>query len=169
MDYSRSRSGLWRKGDTSGHHQSLHRIDVDCDRDALRFTVTQNGGGKAGAAFCHLGTLTCWGEPRGLRHLEGTLAKRLVDAPAGSYTKRLFDDEMLLRDKLAVFGGFFDNLRDVKYYNDLYLFDLGLYKWSRVPVEPGASVPLPRSGCQFVAHPSSDAAIVFGGYFKKKK
>lgn len=76
---------------------------------------------------------------------------------------------VLLRDKLAVFGGFFDNLRDVKYYNDLYLFDLGLYKWSRVPVEPGASIPLPRSGCQFVAHPSvADQAIVFGGYFKKK-
>ena len=36
-----------------------------------------------------------------MRHLEGTLAQRLVDAPAGSYTKRLFDDEKLLRDKLV--------------------------------------------------------------------
>ena len=33
--------------------------------------------------------------------MEGTLAQRLVDAPAGSYTKRLFDDEKLLRDKLV--------------------------------------------------------------------
>jgi len=45
--------------------------------------------------------LTCWGEPRGLRHLEGTLKKRLKDAPEGSYTKRLFDNEELLRDKLV--------------------------------------------------------------------
>lgn len=97
--YSRSRNGLWRKGDTSGHYQTLHRIDVDCDGDALRFTVTQRGDDCA--AFCHLNTLTCWGQPNGLRHLEGTLKDRLQNAPAGSYTKRLFDDAELLRDKLV--------------------------------------------------------------------
>ena len=97
--YSRSRNGLWRKGDTSGHYQTLHRIDVDCDGDALRFTVTQRGDDCA--AFCHLNTLTCWGEPLGVRHLEGVLKSRLRDAPAGSYTKRLFDDSELLRDKLV--------------------------------------------------------------------
>jgi phosphoribosyl-ATP pyrophosphohydrolase/phosphoribosyl-AMP cyclohydrolase/histidinol dehydrogenase len=97
--FSRSRKGLWRKGDTSGHYQVLHRLDVDCDGDALRFTVTQRGDDTA--AFCHLNTLTCWGEPRGLRHLEQTLNERLKSAPEGSYTKRLFEDEDLLRDKLV--------------------------------------------------------------------
>jgi phosphoribosyl-ATP pyrophosphohydrolase len=97
--YSRSRNSLWRKGDTSGHYQTLHRIDVDCDGDALRFTVTQRG--EDCAAFCHLNTLTCWGEPFGLRHLEGTLKDRLKNSPPGSYTKRLFDDAVLLRDKLV--------------------------------------------------------------------
>ena len=97
--YSRSRNGLWRKGDTSGHFQTLHRLDVDCDGDALRFTVTQRADDIR--AFCHLNTLSCWGEPRGLRHLEGTLQQRLKDAPVGSYTKRLFEDEILLRDKLV--------------------------------------------------------------------
>ena len=48
-----------------------------------------------------MNTFTCWGEPKGLRHLEGTLAQRLHDAPPGSYTKRLFDDDQLLRDKLV--------------------------------------------------------------------
>ena len=106
--YSRSRKELWRKGDTSGHYQILHRLDVDCDGDALRFTVTQRGGNDDDkdnhddvAAFCHLNTLTCWGEPRGLRHLEQTLRQRLRSAPEGSYTKRLFNDELLLRDKLV--------------------------------------------------------------------
>jgi phosphoribosyl-ATP pyrophosphohydrolase/phosphoribosyl-AMP cyclohydrolase/histidinol dehydrogenase len=102
--YSRSRNGLWRKGDTSGHYQTLHRLDVDCDGDALRFTVTQRGDSddvNDTAAFCHLNTLTCWGEPRGLRHLEDTLKERLNSAPEGSYTKRLFDDPELLRDKLV--------------------------------------------------------------------
>lgn len=97
--YSRSRKGLWRKGDTSGHFQTLHRLDVDCDGDALRFTVTQNGADHA--AFCHLNTLTCWGIPRGLRLLEETLQDRLKSAPEGSYTKRLFEDDELLRDKLV--------------------------------------------------------------------
>ena len=125
--YSRSRNGLWRKGDTSGHYQTLHRIDVDCDGDALRFTVTQNSPTitqstkaavatesgknesgtsssatqKAPAAFCHLETLTCWGPSRGIRHLEGTLQDRLHNATEGSYTQRLFQDTTLLRDKLV--------------------------------------------------------------------
>jgi phosphoribosyl-ATP pyrophosphohydrolase / phosphoribosyl-AMP cyclohydrolase / histidinol dehydrogenase len=99
--YSRSRQSLWRKGDTSGHYQTLHRIDVDCDGDALRFTVTQQNTSAAAGAFCHLDTLTCWGAPRGLRHLEQTLQERLKAAPEGSYTKRLFDDETLLREKLV--------------------------------------------------------------------
>lgn len=55
--YSRSRNALWRKGDSSGHLQSLHRLDVDCDGDVLRFTVTQRGDDTA--AFCRLNALTC--------------------------------------------------------------------------------------------------------------
>ena len=102
--YSRSRQSLWRKGDTSGHTQTLHRIDADCDGDALRFTVTQEtptAAGSNNAAFCHLNTLTCWGPPRGVRRLEETLRERLHAAPEGSYTKRLFHDRDLLRDKLV--------------------------------------------------------------------
>lgn len=97
--WSRSRNGLWRKGDTSGRFQTLHRIGVDCDGDAIRFLVTQNG--EDIAAFCHLDKFTCWGHANGVRHLQETLKSRLKDAPAGSYTKRLFDDEELLRDKLV--------------------------------------------------------------------
>jgi phosphoribosyl-ATP pyrophosphohydrolase/phosphoribosyl-AMP cyclohydrolase/histidinol dehydrogenase len=107
--WSRSRGGLWRKGDTSGHSQTLHLVEADCDGDALRFTVTQEspGSGAGGGAdydppaFCHLKTLTCWGMPRGLRMLEMTLRERLRDAPEGSYTKRLFEDDELLRNKLV--------------------------------------------------------------------
>jgi phosphoribosyl-ATP pyrophosphohydrolase / phosphoribosyl-AMP cyclohydrolase / histidinol dehydrogenase len=116
--YSRSRNGLWRKGDTSGHYQTLHRMDVDCDGDALRFTVTQNSPSSHNhpdasststpnltpvteAAFCHLDTFTCWGAPRGVRHLEATLRDRLHNSPEGSYTQRLFQDPILLRNKLV--------------------------------------------------------------------
>jgi len=96
--YSRSRGGLWRKGDTSGCYQILHRIDLDCDGDAVRFMVTQMG---EVPAFCHLNTLTCWGNPNGITHLEEVLKDRLVNAVEGSYTRRLFEDGELLRNKMV--------------------------------------------------------------------
>ncbi|GAB9473753.1 Phosphoribosyl-atp diphosphatase [Globisporangium polare] len=94
--YSRSRKGLWKKGESSGNFQALIQLDVDCDSDALRFTVEQTGAG-----FCHLNTRTCWGEAGGLQHLQSMLISRLQDAPEGSYTKRLFNDPVLLRNKLV--------------------------------------------------------------------
>jgi len=100
--YSRSRQGLWRKGDTSGHYQTLHRFDVDCDGDALKCTVTQNtADATKQPAFCHLETYTCWGQSRSLHQLQTILQDRLAKAPEGSYTKRLFDDPTLLRNKLV--------------------------------------------------------------------
>ncbi|MDE0046232.1 MAG: phosphoribosyl-ATP diphosphatase [bacterium] len=92
--HSRTR-GLWIKGETSGATQELLRIDPDCDRDALKFTVRQAGGG-----FCHLGTRTCWGNDTGLPALVRVLAGRLADAPAGSYTARLFSEPAVLEAKL---------------------------------------------------------------------
>jgi phosphoribosyl-ATP pyrophosphohydrolase/phosphoribosyl-AMP cyclohydrolase/histidinol dehydrogenase len=99
--YSRSRNGLWRKGDTSGHYQVLHRIDVDCDADALRFVVTQKG--EPHPAFCHLHSLSCWGASslRGLSHLQETIRNRIAHAPEGSYTKKLLESPDLLRNKLV--------------------------------------------------------------------
>ncbi|MFG0245888.1 MAG: phosphoribosyl-ATP diphosphatase [Phycisphaerales bacterium JB052] len=93
--YSRSRQSLWRKGESSGNTQQLIRIDTDCDRDALRFTVRQTGSG-----FCHLGTSSCFGEARGLDRLTRTIADRIRHAPPGSYTRRLLDDPKLLGAKL---------------------------------------------------------------------
>jgi len=98
--WSRSRNALWVKGESSGDTQELVRIEADCDRDALRFVVKQ-----AGAGFCHLSTATCWGPSTGLGALEQTLHARLHDAPAGSYTRRLFDDPALLRAKLVEEAG----------------------------------------------------------------
>jgi phosphoribosyl-ATP pyrophosphohydrolase len=92
--HSRSR-GLWLKGATSGATQELLRVDADCDRDCLRFTVRQQPPG-----FCHRNTRTCWGEDGGLGALARRLAERKVAAPAGSYTARLFADPALLGAKL---------------------------------------------------------------------
>lgn len=93
--YHSRRRGIWVKGLTSGDYQELLRISLDCDRDAIRYLVRQKGKG-----FCHLDQRTCFGHDEGLIKLENTLAKRLEDAPDGSYSKKLMDDPELLKSKL---------------------------------------------------------------------
>ena len=93
--YHSRRRGLWVKGKTSGAMQDLIGIDLDCDRDALRFRVRQGPPG-----FCHRNTWTCWGPAGGLPALARRLAQRVANAPEGSYTKRLLSEPDLLRSKL---------------------------------------------------------------------
>ena len=93
--YHSRRRGLWVKGESSGDTQELLGVELDCDRDALRFTVRQSGRG-----FCHLQTRSCWGEDAGVPRLMRRLRTRLEQAPAGSYTRRLLDDPDLLAAKL---------------------------------------------------------------------
>jgi len=66
---------------------------------------------------------------------------------------------------LVVFGGFHDNLRDSKYFNDAYAFDLENRAWSKLSTS--GSEPSPRSACQMF--PTNDGRlVVFGGYCKEK-
>ena len=104
--WSRSRDSLWRKGETSGDVQELLRVDLDCDRDALRFTVRQSGG------FCHTGERACWPSRFSLGALQRRLAERVAEEAAqeeeateaaaegadrGSGTIRLLREPRLLR------------------------------------------------------------------------
>jgi phosphoribosyl-AMP cyclohydrolase len=52
--WSRSRKGLWRKGETSGHTQTLREFYVDCDGDTVLVKVDQVG------PACHTGEKTCF-------------------------------------------------------------------------------------------------------------
>jgi len=52
--WSRSRASLWRKGETSGHRQTLTGIQIDCDGDTLLLSVKQTG------AACHTGARSCF-------------------------------------------------------------------------------------------------------------
>ena len=52
--WSRSRQKLWRKGETSGHTQSVKHIAFDCDGDTLLIQVEQVG------AACHEGYKSCF-------------------------------------------------------------------------------------------------------------
>jgi phosphoribosyl-AMP cyclohydrolase len=53
--YSRSRSSLWRKGESSGKTQRVLEMRMDCDQDAIWIRVEQIGG-----AACHTGRRSCF-------------------------------------------------------------------------------------------------------------
>ena len=53
--YSRSRTKLWKKGETSGNVQIVKEIYVDCDEDTVIFKIDQVGG-----AACHEGYKSCF-------------------------------------------------------------------------------------------------------------
>ncbi len=97
--HSRTR-GLWQKGASSGATQRLLRIDVDCDRDAMRFMVEQSDPG-----FCHTNTRTCFGDDGGIGRLARRLETIRSERPSGSNTVALFDDDRLLADKLLEEAG----------------------------------------------------------------
>jgi len=52
--WSRSRSRLWRKGETSGQVQHLREMRLDCDGDAVLLLVDQEG------VACHTGRRSCF-------------------------------------------------------------------------------------------------------------
>lgn len=70
--YSRSRGRLWRKGEESGHVQTVRGIYIDCDADTILLRVEQQG------AACHEGYRSCFFRqvtPEGLQ----SIGERLVD------------------------------------------------------------------------------------------
>jgi phosphoribosyl-ATP pyrophosphohydrolase/phosphoribosyl-AMP cyclohydrolase len=94
--YSRSRSELWRKGETSGNTQKVIEVRLDCDGDALLYRVEPRG------PACHTGERSCfftpvYGEPDGeapdlgrtLGRLAETIAGRHEEMPEESYTAKL--------------------------------------------------------------------------------
>ena len=52
--WSRSRGGLWRKGESSGQVQMLKQLALDCDGDTILMQVDQTG------PACHTGRRNCF-------------------------------------------------------------------------------------------------------------
>ncbi|RWR96935.1 kelch domain-containing protein 4 [Cinnamomum micranthum f. kanehirae] len=72
---------------------------------------------------------------------------------------------ILYKHKIIVFGGFYDTLREVRYYNDLHIFDLDQFKWQEIKPTPGCMWPSARSGFQFFVF--QDEIFLYGGYSKE--
>lgn len=160
--YHSRKRGVWEKGATSGATQELVRIDVDCDRDALRFTVRQRGAG-----FCHRDTASCWahgcGEPSlGLALVERRLASRVRGAEAGSYTARLAGDDALLRAKLVEEAAELGEARETKAITreaaDVLYFAFVKLAASGVPLAEVAR-ELERRGLKVTRRPGEAKAV----------
>ena len=52
--FSRSKQRIWKKGESSGHIQTIHSFNLDCDNDTLLIKVTQEG------VACHTGRKSCF-------------------------------------------------------------------------------------------------------------
>ncbi len=77
--WSRSRQGLWRKGETSGQQQRLVDFRIDCDGDTILLKVDQDG------VACHTGRRSCFytaARPEGLAEVE-----KVLIAPEELYKK----------------------------------------------------------------------------------
>ena len=86
--WSRRRSAIWRKGETSGHVLRVVEVRTDCDADTLLMVVE-----PAGPA-CHTGTRTCFGDGTitgagVLFELGRLVASRDRERPEGSYVSTL--------------------------------------------------------------------------------
>lgn len=91
--YSRSRSRIWTKGETSGNFLQLREIITDCDGDTLLVKAIPSG------PVCHTGSDTCFGEENKVEdisseeflfYLERVIRDRRTNPVEGSYTNHLF-------------------------------------------------------------------------------
>ena len=79
--WSRSRSKLWKKGESSGNIQEVKELRIDCDEDCVLAKVRQ-----IGDAACHTGYRSCFYQvvESGTTRVDGVL----VFDPAEKYGEK---------------------------------------------------------------------------------
>mmetsp|Transcript_16016 Transcript_16016/g.34847 ORF Transcript_16016/g.34847 Transcript_16016/m.34847 type:complete len:872 (-) Transcript_16016:57-2672(-) len=72
------------------------------------------------------------------------------------------------RHYMVLFGGFFEALRETRWYDDLWVFDFSSNSWTEMTYSKLATTPPARSAFSFCLSPSGDTAFIYGGYSKLK-
>jgi len=81
--FSRSRNGIWRKGEQSGNVQEVRDILVNCEENSLLIKVIQHGAGA-----CHTGYRSCYYRRLQPDDAYETIAERVFDPEAVYGTKQ---------------------------------------------------------------------------------
>lgn len=118
--FSRSKQRIWKKGESSGHTQTIHSFSIDCDNDTLLIKVTQKG------VACHTGRKSCFftelesGEANSAVEVDTTAAYGVIDTlyhtiqerksadPSSSWTAKLMSkgDNTILKKVVEEAGEF---------------------------------------------------------------
>ena len=118
--FSRSKQRIWKKGESSGHIQTIHSFNIDCDNDTLLIKVTQEG------VACHTGRRSCFfrelesGEATTEVEVDSTAMYGVIDTlyhtiqerknadPSSSWTAKLFakGDNTILKKVVEEAGEF---------------------------------------------------------------
>jgi N-acetylneuraminic acid mutarotase len=76
---------------------------------------------------------------------------------------------IIWRNYIILFGGFYEAMREVRWYNDLYFYSITEHRWIQINYKTNAMLPKPRSGHQMFVHQGEDLIYIFGGYSKEKQ
>ena len=94
--FSRSRNKLWQKGEESGHTQKIYSIRLDCDGDAILYTVDQSGPAchKLEHSCFHNSLLETEAKPETrigpeLEYVFATIQDRIKNPQEGSYVAKM--------------------------------------------------------------------------------
>jgi len=85
--FSRSKSRLWTKGETSGNYLTVIEITADCDNDSLLIMVEPAG------PVCHTGNNSCFDNDSSggfMYKLEKIINQRIDDNVMDSYTNKVY-------------------------------------------------------------------------------
>ena len=72
------------------------------------------------------------------------------------------------RHYMVLYGGFYEALRETRWYSDLWVYDFSTNSWTEMQYSKLATIPEARSAFNFCLSPSGDTAFVYGGYSKLK-
>lgn len=89
--------------------------------------------------------------------------------PAGDCPSARSGHRMLVyRNYIVMFGGFYEAMREVKWFNELHLFSLQEERWIVVPPKPNSQIPRCRSAALLCVYPADESLYVYGGFSKEK-
>lgn len=145
--------------------KSIHASPCPAPRSAHQMISTQQNGGElylfggeyastSGLQFYHFKDL--W------RYQLVTKKWEKINSPGGP-SARSGHRMVLHKKKIILFGGFHDNNQTFHYYNDVYLFSLETYNWTKLDML--GTPPAARSGVG-IGVCGDDKIIIFGGYTK---